>query len=390
MHISELEYSYPDQLVALKPRRPSRVMWVDCAQGSNKQSQNGIDQSQPKPKEIKWQDFLNQFTPNDLIVMNDTKVLPSLIVTPDQTEVHMIQKLNDEGTKWEVLFPARDYKINDKFALTKDHEVTLVRKGLPQVIEFKTPWTEKDFFTYGKPALPPYILKLRQELADRQFEQAQQQDEKQDRYQKEDDNWYQSAWAEKLGSVAAPTASLHFGTKDIEYLKSKNVQIEYLTLHVGMGTFLPVKTEDLHQHIMHKEFVSIPKKTIQKIEQVKKQGGKVWALGTTVTRSLEAYAQDHFQLQEQDNQLHGNQLKDSQSQKANTGAYVGQTDLLIQPPYQFQIVDNLLTNFHQPKTTLLALVAAYAGADKMKAAYQWAIENEFQLFSYGDLSVWTK
>ena len=340
MQLKDLDYSYPDHLVALKPHRPSRVMWVEP---SNK-----------IPKELNWQQFLEQFTAKDLIVMNDTKVLPSLIVTPNGTEVHMIQKLNDQGTQYEVLFPARDYKINSQFALTKDHQVTLVQKGLPQIIEFEKPFTEQDFFNYGKPALPPYILKLRES----------------ERYDEKDANWYQSVWAEKLGSVAAPTASLHFSAQDLEKLKNKKVGIEYLTLHVGMGTFLPVKTESLNDHKMHKEFVSIPKNTLEKIKQTKQNNGKVWALGTTVTRSLEAQALGH--LNEVDT------------------AFVGHTDLLIQPPYQFKVVDSLMTNFHQPKTTLLALVAAFAGTNEMKSAYEWAIKNEFKLFSYGDLSVWTK
>ena len=357
MLLSELDYSYPDDLVALKPRRPSRVMWVESG----------------TPKELSWPEFLQQFTSNDLIILNDTKVLPSLVVTPDGVEVHMIQPVqgknsigDDRGegsksgaTQWEVLFPARDYKINEQFALTKDHQVTLKQKGLPQIIEFEKPWSEQDFFTYGKPALPPYILKLRQNR----------------RYQKEDEQWYQSIWAEKLGSVAAPTASLHFSPQDFAVLKNKNVPIEFITLHVGMGTFLPVKTQDLNEHIMHKEWVSIPKTTIDKIKQIKSKGGKVWALGTTVTRSLEAYAQNH--------------LQEIKSEEAAQSAFVGHTDLLIQPPYEFQIVDRLMTNFHQPKTTLLALVAAYAGLDTMKKSYQWAIDKQFQLFSYGDLSVWT-
>lgn len=348
MKLSDLDYFYPENLVALKPRRPSRVMWVDTSRKSN------------EPKELSWQQFLDQFTENDLIIMNDTKVLPSLIVTPNQTEVHMIQKLNDEGTRYEVLFPARDYKIDEKFALTTKHEVTLKQKGLPQVIEFEKPFTEEDFFTYGKPALPPYILKLRQQISENAT---------QSRYLKQDEAWYQSAWAEKLGSVAAPTASLHFVNEDIQKLKNQNVGIEYLTLHVGMGTFLPVKTEDLNQHIMHKEWVEIPKRTLEKIKQTKLNNGKVWALGTTVTRSLEAQAQNHL--------------------KETASSYVGHTDLLIKPPYKFQVVDNLMTNFHQPKTTLLALVAAFASLEQMKHSYDWAIKNEFQLFSYGDLSVWT-
>jgi S-adenosylmethionine:tRNA ribosyltransferase-isomerase len=148
------------------------------------------------------------------------------------------------------------------------------------------------------------------------------------------------------------------------------VNIAHLTLHVGLGTFLPIKAEELEDHKMHFESVSIPLATIESVKKAKAEGKKVWALGTTVTRSLEAWALDHFVETE--------------------SAFTGRTDLYILPSFEYLVVDRLLTNFHQPKSTLLALVMAFAGIERTRSTYAWAIEREFRLFSYGDLSAWSK
>jgi S-adenosylmethionine:tRNA ribosyltransferase-isomerase len=185
-----------------------------------------------------------------------------------------------------------------------------------------------------------------------------------------DDSWYQTAWNEKPGSFAAPTASLHFNNDHLQALRERGVDIHYLTLHVGLGTFLPVEVEDLRQHIMHHEEVEIPVSTLEAIGLAQHQGQRVWAMGTTVTRALEGWAVGHL--------------------KESSGSFYGQTDLLILPGFEFKVINGLLTNFHQPESTLLALVMAFAGINKVKKVYQWAIENQFRLFSYGDLSIWIR
>lgn len=185
----------------------------------------------------------------------------------------------------------------------------------------------------------------------------------------QDKLWYQTSWAEKPGSLAAPTASLHFKPKDIEKIKSK-IPIAEVTLHVGLGTFLPITSENLSEHQMHNEYVEIKKSTIEQINKCKKNGGRVWALGTTSLRSLEAFARGH--LQEYENH------------------FAGQTDLFLKPGDEFKIVSGLLTNFHQPGSTLIALVSAFASLKDVKETYSFAIENKFRFFSYGDLSVWTR
>jgi S-adenosylmethionine:tRNA ribosyltransferase-isomerase len=180
-----------------------------------------------------------------------------------------------------------------------------------------------------------------------------------------DKAWYQTEWNKNSGSAASPTASLHFKSEDLESLKSRGVIVQTITLHVGMGTFLPIKTDSLSEHIMHSEYYEIPEETIAQIEIAKSKGRRIWALGTTVARSLESFAQ--------------------------TGKKSGDTKLFIQSGFEWRLTSGLLTNFHQPKTTLLALVAAFAGdLDLVKNIYNYAVENRFRLFSYGDLTVWTK
>lgn len=231
----------------------------------------------------------------------------------------------------------------------------LERKGRPQLVRLTAPIGEDYFASWGELPLPPYIQRAREQR----------------HTVKEDEAWYQTAWATCPGSFAAPTASLHFREKDIVDLRSRGVKVLEITLHVGLGTFLPVTAEDLNQHDMHEEQVEISKDVWQLVQSTKASGGKVWALGTTATRALESAAQGVLAVD-------------------SCGHFKGFTKILIQPPYNWRVVDRLLTNFHQPQSTLLALVSAFAGPQQVKACYQWAVEREFRLFSYGDLSVWIR
>jgi S-adenosylmethionine:tRNA ribosyltransferase-isomerase len=252
-----------------------------------------------------------------------------------------------------VLFPAKKYKIGDQIEMPGGVSISLIKKGIPQQIKTSEPLTEEYFEQFAELALPPYIERRRQQLESKDYN---------------DEDWYQTEWAKDQGSCAAPTASLHFGNQDWERLRAKGVAVENLTLHVGMGTFLPIQSDKVEEHKMHKEFVSIPAHTLAKISEAKVKGGKVWALGTTVMRSLEAWSRGDFE-------------------ETDAGVQ-GETDIFIRPGFQFEVVDVLMTNFHQPKSTLLALVAAFAGVFRTKEVYEWAMLNKFKLFSYGDLSVW--
>ena len=341
MKLEDLTYNYPEELIAQTPHRPSRVMWVELFRTN-------------EPREITIQDLLQQIPAGDVLVINDTQVLKRRIFLSDDLEILFLNSPNNKT--WEVLFPSKKYKVGDKFTLPLGVEVKLVQKGRPQIIEADRELDEAYFQKVAELPLPPYIQKARCQR----------------HTISQDEAWYQTAWSEKPGSFAAPTASLHFTNEDLQNLKAKGVLVEKVTLHVGLGTFLPVTVENLDDHVMHSEYVEIEAKSWSRILAAKNQGQKIWSLGTTSTRALESQFQGMFSLDK------------------NQEYYRGLTQLLIQPGFEFQVVDRLLTNFHQPQSTLLALVSAFSDLDKVKACYSWAIERKFQLFSYGDLSVWVR
>jgi len=337
MRITDLHFEYPEELVATKPERPSRVMWVEDG----------------KPSEISLSELLSKIPSGDLLVLNNTKVLKRRVFAGD-LEILFLSRLSGDEELWEVLFPSKKYKVDDVIELPLGVKMTLKQKGRPQLVTLDRPVDESYFEKVAELPLPPYIQKARGQR----------------HTIKTDETWYQTAWAKTPGSFAAPTASLHFSAADLETLRARGVKLVELTLHVGLGTFLPVTSEDLNEHKMHSEYVEIPASAIAEIEKTKASGHKVWAMGTTATRALESYPRGYFKKSEES-------LK-------------GFTDILIQPGFQWQVVDRLLTNFHQPESTLLALVAGFADLSTVKQTYQWAMERKFRLFSYGDLSVWLK
>lgn len=337
MKITDLDFAYPEELIATEPQRPSRVMWVE---------KNGT------PEEISFQDLLQRIPAGDVLVVNNTRVLKRRVFAND-LEILFLKQIN--ATDWEVLFPSKKLKIGAVLNLPEDVQMTLIEKGRPQKVRLSREVGEDYFQKVAELPLPPYIQKARDQ---RHTVDA-------------DESWYQTAWAQKPGSFAAPTASLHFTDQDMQSLKAKGVQILEVTLHVGLGTFLPVTAEDLDQHDMHEEYVEISASVWQAIQKARKAGHKVWSLGTTTTRSLESAGQGV---------LPG----------SPEAGFQGFTKILIQPGYEFRIVDRLLTNFHQPQSTLLALVSGFSSLSQVKACYQWAIERKFRLFSYGDLTCWTR
>jgi S-adenosylmethionine:tRNA ribosyltransferase-isomerase len=338
MKLNQLDFVYPESLVATEPQYPSRVMKVDVASGT--------------PHEITLQQALELIAPGDVFVINNTKVLKRRVFSGDIEILFLSQRSEHE---WEVLFPSRKNAVGDKIDLPGNVVMTLTQKGRPQVVSVSEALDEAYFQKWGELPLPPYIQKARAQR----------------HTVANDETWYQTVWAHKPGSFAAPTASLHFHEKEILFLKSRGVKVLEVTLHVGLGTFLPVTAEDLDQHDMHEEYTEVPGVVWDQIVAARMSGRKIWALGTTATRSIESAAS-------------GLLPRDAQ------GNFKGLTKMLIQPPYQFKVVDRLLTNFHQPQSTLLALVSAFAGLDQVKACYQWAIARNFRLFSYGDLSIWLK
>ncbi|MEQ1878361.1 MAG: S-adenosylmethionine:tRNA ribosyltransferase-isomerase [Bdellovibrionia bacterium] len=344
MKVSELKFEFPEKLIALEPAPSSRVMWVDT---------HG-------PREINKDELLAAFSPGDVLVINDTKVVPRRIVLADGFDLLFLRPTLDN--EWEVLFLVKKLKgnvINLPGGITGE----LIEKGRPHLVKMSEPLTDEYFEKYGEPPLPPYLYRARGDQKSRP----------------EEHGWYQSDWARAAGSVAAPTASFHLKKSDLETLRTNGVHVETVTLHVGAGTFLPVTVENLDDHIMHKENVVVPHKAWERITKAKLAGRKVWVLGTTAARAVESAA--HGILGEFG-------IENSFGEKATF--YAGETGLLIKPGFDFRITDRLLTNFHQPESTLLALVCGFAGPKSVMGAYKWAIEREFRLFSYGDLSVWIR
>jgi S-adenosylmethionine:tRNA ribosyltransferase-isomerase len=337
MHIDELDFPYPENLVAREPQLYFRSLWVE-------------DQT---IEDLTKDQILERFTSGDVLVINDTLVLRRRIFSQEGFEILFIEE--KEKNIWEVLFPSSRLKRGQKLVLPEDIEFELIESGIPQRIRVSKELTEIYFASYGELPIPPYIQKARGERHNSTTETS----------------WYQTEWAQNSGSLAAPTASLHFTQRDLDRLSAKGVEIVKLTLHVGLGTFLPVQTEMLESHQMHKEIAQISAASAQSILRAKAEGRPVWALGTTVVRTLESWGQGRL------------------TKQAN-GNFEGATDLFIYPGFEFKIVDNMMTNFHQPKSTLLAMVSAFYGLEKVQSVYRWAIEREFRLFSYGDLTVWIK
>ena len=335
MKLTDLKYEYPEELIATSPVRPSRVMWVP---------------SEGAPEEISVAELLRSIPVGDVLVINNTKVLRRRVFSENEVEILFLDKTsqNEFSNTWKVLFPSKKIAIGEVLNLPNGFKMKLLEKGLPQTAEVSPAISDADFAQIAELPLPPYIQKIRQQRHN----------------VKADEAWYQTAWATVEGSMAAPTASLHFSKKDLQTLQDKGVQVVELCLHVGLGTFLPVRVEDLNQHQMHSEQYEISENNWQKLLKAKASDKKIWALGTTSTRVLESVAR--------------------------TGLLCGSTDILLQVGSEFKIVDRLLTNFHQPESTLLALVAGFSSLEQVKSSYSWAIDKKFRLFSYGDLSVWIK
>ncbi len=304
------------------------------------------------PQEISMATLLSQIAPGDLLVINETKVIPARVRSEDGLEILFIKPLGDR--QWQVLCPARRWPKAKAQSLPGGVQIELLETGRPQVVQASQDLDENYFFEHGEMPLPPYIQQARGERQARPADKIS----------------YQTAWAKEIGSLAAPTASLHFSSADLDKVKSRGADVEKICLHVGLGTFLPIHSEDLDDHEMHPETVIIEKKVWQKIQEVKQSGGRIWALGSTVTRALESQAL--------------NLLAETPD------TFEGDTQLFIKPGFEYQVVDVLMTNFHQPESTLVAMVMAFAGVESVQKNYQWAIERNFRLFSYGDLSVWLK
>lgn len=341
MLLEELDFEYPECLVATERAVSSRIMLV-----------NG----RVEPCELGGpSDLFALFQRGDCLVINNTRVLRRRVFSESGLEILFLKSVGS-GAVWEVLCPSSRWKEGTKQVLPGGVLLQIVERGRPQIVHASQPLDERYFDAHGELPLPPYIQKARGERKNRAS----------------DGDQYQTAWARSGGSLAAPTASLHFSESDLATLRARGVHVAEVTLHVGLGTFLPVTASTLDAHVMHAEVADIPASTWRAVQATRAQQGRVWALGTTVTRTLESAA--HGFLPE----------------SVQGGGFCGETSLFIRPGFEFKVVNGLMTNFHQPRSTLLALVAAFSDLETVKRSYQWAIERGFRLFSYGDLTVWIK
>ena len=336
MQLSDFSFDLPDELIArypLESRSASRLLHID---------------DQGHYHDHSFTDILDLLNEGDLLVLNDTKVMKARLkgkrATGGAIEV-LVERMLDTHTAHCHIKSSNSPKAGAELYIGED-SVPVTVQGRHEnlfVVEFSQPILSI-LDQYGQLPIPPYFNREAEEI---------------------DTERYQTVFhdPEKIASVAAPTASLHFDQDLLEKLAAKGVQKTFVTLHVGAGTFMPVRTTDITNHIMQSEWCDVPQSTIDLILETKARGNKVIAVGTTATRALESAAQ------------------------ANDGkiaAWTGDTQIFIYPGYQFCIVDRLITNFHLPESTLLMLVSALSNRDNILSAYEHAVKERYRFFSYGD------
>ena len=336
MDVKDFYYDLPQELIAQDPledRSSSRLMVLGKTSG--------------EITHRRFSDITEYLKPGDCLVINNTKVIPARLYgvkegTEAKIEILLLKR--KENDIWETLVkPGKKAKIGTKIifgeGLLTGEVVDIVEEG-NRLIQFSYEGIFEEILDQlGQMPLPPYIT-----------------------HQLKDKNRYQTVYAKYDGSAAAPTAGLHFTPELLEQIRQMGVSIAEVTLHVGLGTFRPVKETDVLKHHMHSEFFQITKEAADLINQTKENGGRIISVGTTSTRTLESAADEHGHLTEKS----------------------GWTDIFIYPGYQFKVIDGLITNFHLPESTLVMLVSALAGREHVLAAYEEAVQEKYRFFSFGD------
>ena len=336
MKTSDFDFYLPEELIAQHPlekRDYSRLMVLDKATGEIEHKH--------------FYDVIEYLNSGDTLVLNNTRVMPARLIgekseSGGKIEFLLLKRI--EGYKWECLAkPGKRAKIGTEFTFgegkLKCKVVDIVEEG-NRIIEFSYEGIfEQVLDELGEMPLPPYIT---ERLDDRER--------------------YQTVYSKEQGSAAAPTAGLHFTKELLEKVKEKGVNIAYVTLHVGLGTFRPVKVDDVNEHVMHSEFYHLEEEDAKIINETKKRGNKIISVGTTSTRTLETIGDENGFVKAQS----------------------GWTNIFIYPGYKFKVVDKLITNFHLPESTLIMLVSALAGKEKVMNAYNEAVKERYRFFSFGD------
>lgn len=332
MKTSLFDYNLPPELIAnspVSPRDHSRLMVID-------KKDNTITHKH-------FYDIIDYLNKDDVLVLNKTKVFPARVFgnkrSGGKVEILLTKSIGE--FKWEALSKP-GLKINTEIIFDGFTGTVKERENEIHIIEFDLNRIEllEKLQTNGITPLPPYIKSIDSETELR--------------------NKYQTVYAKNVGSVAAPTAGFHFTDELLQKIKDKGIQIEYVTLHVGLGTFMPVKTENLEDHTMHSEDFFVDQEVITRLNNAKENGKRIVAVGSTSTRVLESIA---------------------------SGNTTNSTNIFIYPPYKFKFVDVMITNFHLPKSTLMAMVYAFGGTELMKKAYKEAIKERYRFYSFGDSMV---
>ncbi len=335
MKKSDFNFDLPAELIAQSPlpeRDHSRLMLLDKTNGSVEHKF--------------FYDLPDYFQPGDCLVLNDSRVIPARLLGTRRgggaAEILLLKDLGEN--KWECLVrPGRKIRPGTKLVFGNGElsaEVLEITDGGNRIVRFDYEGIFLEVLeALGKMPLPPYITK---EL--------------------DEPERYQTVYSRVVGSAAAPTAGLHFTDSLLDSIRKKGVEVCFLTLHVGLGTFRPVKEDEIEDHLMHSEYCTVPEDTAERVNKAKNNGNKIIAVGTTSCRTLESFSDD-------DGVLHSGSKW---------------TDIFIYPGYRFKCVDSLVTNFHLPESTLIMLVSALAGRENVLHAYQVAIKEKYRFFSFGD------
>lgn len=341
MQVSDFHFDLPDELIARYPqpeRTASRLLQLD---GNSGALQDGT-----------FTDILDQVKPGDLVVFNNTRVIPARMFGRKESggklEV-MVERVLDDKSILAHVRCSKSPKPGSTILIGENDEYSALMVARHDALFELAFNSDKNVLTVleeiGHMPLPPYI--------DRPDEDS-------------DKERYQTVYNQKPGAVAAPTAGLHFDEQLLEKIKAKGVEFAFVTLHVGAGTFQPVKVDKITEHHMHAEYVEVPQQVVDAINATKARGGRIIAVGTTSVRSIESAAQDAL------------------NKGTPLAPFFGDTEIFIFPGYEYQLVDCLITNFHLPESTLIMLVSAFAGYENTMNAYKHAVENKYRFFSYGD------
>jgi S-adenosylmethionine:tRNA ribosyltransferase-isomerase len=329
--VTDYDYFLPEGAIAQAPAEPrdaSRLMVLDRATGEVQRE--GI-----------FRDITEELQAGDVLVFNISKVFHARVPLPAGGEVFVLRVR--EGGVQALVRPGKKYPVGSTIMLPGGVELTVVAKTDDGIVELSSMMSAPEMFAYldaqGELPTPPYVEN--KEIAEDQ---------------------YQTTYAKVTGSVAAPTAGLHFTPELLERLRAKGVQLEEIVLHVGIGTFRPVQVENIEDHVMHEEWVEVRSEVADRLNAAKSEGRRIVAVGTTTTRTLEGIAAMFGELR----------------------PYVGELNIFITPGYTFQVIDGLITNFHLPKSTLLMLVSAFSTREGMLAAYRHAVTHGYRFFSFGD------